>query len=142
MTFSYDLASTIGKMRLEIGDNRVEPDGLLPGGRNFENEELTHFYTEEGSNYWRGVARALEAAAAVWSLEPEDYRLGPEQEKQTTADKLAARAAKLRTRYGYADAATGPAHTPAVSGAVRVQVWPTHSPDDEYPGVVYSQEAA
>lgn len=142
MTFAYDLATTTGKMRLEIGDSRVEPDGLLPGGRNFDNEELTHFYTEEGPNYWRGVARALEAAAALWSLEPEDYRLGPEQEKQTTADKLAKRAAQLRARYGYADAATGPAHRPAVSGAVRVQVWPTHDPEDGYTGTVYDQEAA
>ncbi len=132
MAIETSLAEIVGKIRLELGDNQADPGGMLPNGRNFSDEELTHFYTEEGSHFWRGVARAFEAASAVWAQEPVAYQLGPEKEQISTADKLAEKARKLRVRYGHADAATGPAYQTAVSGAVKVQVYPADGVSEVY----------
>ena len=97
MGFQYDISDaddTSSQMRLELGDTRYE-DGILPEGRNFSDEELDHFYSQEGS-FWSAVARAFEAAAAEWGRYPDSFRLGPEQQHISAAKLYADRAAYIR----------------------------------------------
>jgi hypothetical protein len=61
MTYSYDLTTSIGKIRLIIPD-RVEAEAM------FTDEELTAMYSMEGSSVKRGAALALETIAADEAL--------------------------------------------------------------------------
>lgn len=131
MAFTYDISTTTGKIRLRLGDYQ-ENDGILPGGKNFSDEELTHFYSEEGDHVYRAVALAMETAVSVWSAQPDSYKLGPESESQQTAAHFRQEAARLRLRYGHADTAAGPAAKIPASGALPVQVWPANDQGDVY----------
>lgn len=97
MTFTYWIegGGTVSKMRLELGDMLESPDGMLPEGANFEDEELTYFYNQEGS-LRGGVARAFEAAAARWAAYPSEIRMGPESQKIPASQYFAERAAYIR----------------------------------------------
>ncbi len=101
MTYIYDIgdASDISsQMRLELGDNREDPDGILPEGKNFSDEELDYFYDQESDNFWLGVARAFESAAARWSAYPSQIRLGPESQTIPAAKYYAQRAKDVRAQ--------------------------------------------
>jgi hypothetical protein len=68
MAITTDLGTTIGQIRLLIGDT-VENDGVKPGGGNFSDAELTWFYDNEGSI--EGAAGlACETLAWMWHVHP------------------------------------------------------------------------
>lgn len=100
MTWTYYIegGSTSSKMRLRIGDTREDPNGMLPEGRNFEDEELDWFYSQAGENLDLAVALAFEAAAAAWSPYPSEIRMGPESQKIPAAQYYADRAANIRSK--------------------------------------------
>lgn len=79
MPFLYDITTTTGKIRREIGDV-VESQGVLPGGRNFSNEEIAYFYDDADDDFWTAVSRCFDAAAAEWAAYPTEYKLGQEGE--------------------------------------------------------------
>ncbi len=101
MTFYYniDKAGDISsQMRLETGDNRIDPSGILPEGKNFSNEEFDFFYSEEGDDFWKAVARAFEAASARWSAYPSSISMGSESQSIPAADNYAQRAKDIRAQ--------------------------------------------
>lgn len=66
--FSYDLDTAAGQIRLEIGDTDNSQDaGVKPDGANFNDAELTHFYSQESSNVLAAAARACEVLARMWA---------------------------------------------------------------------------
>lgn len=104
MSFTYDLATSTGKVRFEIGDT-TEGRGIRPNAANFTDEEIEYLVSIEGSN-GRAAARAAETLARAWASEPTDWKLGPESEKQNAAEYWQAEAKRLRGLYGYADGTT------------------------------------
>jgi hypothetical protein len=102
MSFSYDVTTDIGVMRLELGDT-TPGAGVKPDGGNFSNEELQVWLTREGS-VMCAVAAACEALARQWSASS-DISVGPRSESASqVAEAWEKRAALLRTNYGYGDA--------------------------------------
>ena len=61
MSFTYDLSSSIGRIRLRISD--TSSDNYI-----FNDEELAVFFDDEGSNVKRACAAALEAIAVNEAL--------------------------------------------------------------------------
>lgn len=105
MSFSYVLSTDVGKLRLEIGDTEQSPDGILPNGRNIQDEEITYIYQREGS-FNRAVAALFEIAASKWAKVPTEYRLGPEGESISAYDYYKAQAKEYRSNNGRALAVT------------------------------------
>lgn len=100
MAFTYNISDTTdisSMMRLELGDNVLD-DGILPETRNFTDEELDYFYTQESSDFWSAVARAFDAAAAVWARYPEVYHMGPEYQRISASKYYSERAKDARTK--------------------------------------------
>jgi len=62
MSFSYDLATTVGQMRIALADTGGVAPGAtaVAGSYGFEDEELTYFYSAGGSLNG-GIARAIRA---------------------------------------------------------------------------------
>ena len=101
MAFTYDISDTAdisSHMRLELGDTVVDPAGMLPEGRNFQDAELDWFYSQEDSDFWPAIARAFDAAAAEWSKYPTSFSLGPESQKIDAAKYFSDRADAVRTK--------------------------------------------
>jgi hypothetical protein len=119
-SFTNELDTALGRIRLEIGDGTFE-QGVKPDGKNFTDAELQHFLDTEDDDEGRAAARALEIAALMWARVPDEHRLGPETVVQKTADRLKAAAAALRLRYGLTVVATTTLR-PYASGAVPVVV--------------------
>lgn len=121
MAFTYDLSSSdanevlVSKIRLAVGDT-AESNGILPNGRNFQDEELLHFNSIEGDHLQRATAATLESAANAWSSRAGSYKLGPEAESSQQAAAFSERAQKLRDQYGYG---SGEAQAGAFSVPVR-----------------------
>ncbi len=68
MTLTYDLTTSLGQLRLAIGDHRIDVDngGIQPDGAHFTDEELQAFVTMAGS--WQLAAPyVLRATAAIYS---------------------------------------------------------------------------
>ena len=105
MSFSYDLTTDIGVVRLELGD--TTPDaGVKPDGTNLSNEELQVWLTREGG-VMLAVAAACEALARQWSGVA-NLTVGPRSEQaDTVAAKWSTRASELRGLYGYGDEDAG-----------------------------------
>lgn len=98
MTFSYDLDTDIGKVRLEIGDT-VESQGVKPNGSNLTDEELQHMLDEEGS-VGRASARACEILARFYAPLV-DLAVGPKRESLSKAHAQWMKVAKdLRAKHG------------------------------------------
>ena len=108
-TILVELNTIVGQIRLEIGDD--EPDnGVRPGGRNFEDAALLHFYAAEGGDQaadpdptfvGRAAARACEVLARDWAKVPVTQKLGPATDTYSkTAEGFAAQARTLRSRFG------------------------------------------
>lgn len=70
MAATYDLTTTVGKIRLLIHDTDVSAAKVT-----FSDDELTFFYTEGGSLY-AGAALALRSWAAKLSRQEKSVRLG------------------------------------------------------------------
>ena len=90
MSFSYDLDTDIGKIRLTIPD-RTEP-------ATFSDEEIQSFLDIEG-DWLRATALALETMAADIAIQVGDARIqNIETRGSNTAGALLKRAATLRTK--------------------------------------------
>ena len=97
MTVTYDLSTVVGKIRLIIGDNDIVPVGDAV----FSDEELTYFYTAEGSVNL-GAAAALVAWAAKYATSADSEGMGDYRYTQKSVDHMMTLAAKLReTADGY-----------------------------------------
>lgn len=88
MTTTYDLTTTVGKIRLKIGDTVITNPV-------FTDEELTSFYTEQGSITLASAA-ALEAWAAKYGANADSEKIGDYAYTQKIVDKLLALAQNLR----------------------------------------------
>lgn len=76
VTFTYDLSTPVGQIRLEIGDTDNSTDaGVKPDGQNFSDEELAHFYSEESSNVLAAAARACEVLARMWARQAKSVKI-------------------------------------------------------------------
>lgn len=102
MSFTYDLTTAVGQIRLEIGDTSSATDeGIKPNGTNFSDEELTHFYTAESSNLLAAAARACEVLARMWvragkSVTIRGYRIDTTKKAEDLLDQ----ARELRKQSG------------------------------------------
>jgi len=90
-TYTYDITNTVGKIRLIIGDTDVSPSTDAV----FTDEELTYFYTTEGSINL-AAAMALEAWAAKYTASPDSEKIGDYSYSQKNVDKMLALATRLR----------------------------------------------
>ncbi len=99
MAFTYDLATNIGKVRLNLGD-KVQGSGPWPDGANFQDEEVTQILTQEGGDVMRAVAACCEILANAWSALA-SVGIGPRREEfNHVSEMFAQRAEKLRATYG------------------------------------------
>lgn len=98
MTWTYDLSTDIGQIRLELGDEKEE-NGVKPDGSNFSDEELTYILTKEGS-VGCALAGACEILATQWA-KVADSSAGPLSESLSKVQtSYEARAKALRRQYG------------------------------------------
>lgn len=102
MTFTYDLTTDIGKVRLYINDRVNTHDDRA----HFSDEEIQTFLTAEGSVAC-GAAMALEAWAAEYSSDADSEKIGDYAYSRSIASKMLAAAARLRANA--AAALTAPA---------------------------------
>lgn len=99
MSFTYDLTTDIGMIRMHIGD-QVQDAGVRPSGANFSDEELTAVLNNESNVVMRAVAAAFEILMSEWAREP-DYMIGPRRESTSQVSKRYGELAAIyRTRYG------------------------------------------
>lgn len=98
MAFTYVLTTSVGKLRLEIGDT-TSGSGVKPDGSNFSDAELEYFLDQEGT-VGRATARACEALATAWSTVA-NLTVGPRKEELgEVAKRFAERAKALRVQFG------------------------------------------
>lgn len=98
MTLTYDLATTVGQIRLIIGDKDL-------ANAVFTDEELTAFFTMEGSVNLAAAA-ALEAWAASYAANADSEKIGGYNYSQTICKKMMDLAARLRTTASETPAST------------------------------------
>ena len=89
MTLTYDLTTVVGQIRLIIGDKDI-------ANAIFTDEELTLFYTLEGSVNL-GAAAALEAWAAQYGANADNEKIGDYSYSQNIVSKMLTLAQRLRT---------------------------------------------
>lgn len=103
MSFSYDLATDIGRVRLLVPD-RVPDDAV------FTDQEITALLDVEGSNVRRAAALALETIASDEAYVQKTIRtLDLQTNGAATAKALMDRAMKLRDLADRDDDVDGPA---------------------------------
>lgn len=98
MTFTYDLATDIGLIRLELDDVEAGA-GVRPTGANFTDEELQVWLTREGSVFGAAAA-ACEALARAWSRIASQSVGGRSEQAGAVAEEWRKRAGELRQRSG------------------------------------------
>src|SRR5574341_1059609 len=99
MAFTYDLATNVGKVRLNLGD-RVQGSGPWPDRSNFDDAEMTQILTQEGNDVMRAVAGCCEVLANAWSAVA-SLSEGPHREEfNHVSEQYAERAMSLRQQYG------------------------------------------
>jgi hypothetical protein len=99
MSFSYDLLTDVGKVRLAIGD-RVPNGGVRPDRANFSDEEITAILTEEANAINVTSARLVEILARKWA-QMADFTLGPRKESLSQISKQYVQlATRLREQSG------------------------------------------
>lgn len=99
MTFTYDLTTDVGMVRLYIGDVN-EGSGVRVNGTNLNDEEITALLTEEGGDWHRGVAAAAEVLAAEWARVA-DVTVGPRKETLSSVSRrYIEMARRLREEFG------------------------------------------
>lgn len=113
MTFSYDLSTDIGEVRLMLGDY-TEGNGVRPDGSNFSDEELQVFLDHEDEIVERAVARGCEALAAEYARHAGFTSVGPRKHQLSDRAKMFSEmATRYRKTYGV---------TPAGGSAARAGV--------------------
>jgi len=101
MTFTYDLSTDIGTVRLYTGD-RVENDGILPGGDNYTDEEIEAILGRLDNDVESASVVLLESAARRWGTMV-DVTMGPLKEAYSQASRtLMSLASKMREDYDVA----------------------------------------
>jgi hypothetical protein len=100
VSFTYDLATDIGQLRLELGDtSSVSGEGVKPDGGYLTDEELQVLLDREGEAM-RAVAAACELLARHWARVA-TLTVGPRSEQLgNIAKNWSDRAAELRARHG------------------------------------------
>jgi len=98
MTFTYDLTTAIGQVRLAIGDtSSTTGAGVRPDGTNLLDAEIAYFLTAEGDDVGLATARACETLAMMWA-NVADLQVGPRRESLSQVSaRYAERAAVLRS---------------------------------------------
>jgi hypothetical protein len=92
-TYTYDLATTVGKLRLLAQDT----DGIEQQAASFCDEEIAWAYAQEGNSLYAGAALLLEMLASNRSKLAVRLSRGPVTEDLTqVADNLRKSAALLR----------------------------------------------
>ncbi len=71
-TWTYDLTTNVGKIRLIIGDTDIDPTSDAV----FTDEELTYFLTVNSNNITLAAADALEAWMAKYATSPDSEKIG------------------------------------------------------------------
>jgi hypothetical protein len=94
MSFTYDLSTTIGQIRIATGDT-VEGVGARPDRRNLSDEEITYLYQKEGSDVNRAIAAVFETLEAEWTREY-NITAGPRKDE---ANSVAIRYRSMSTRF-------------------------------------------
>jgi len=112
VSFTYDLATDIGEIRLDLGDT-VSGTGVKPDGTNLSDEEIQLLLTREDDIVGRAVAAACEVLARMYARFS-DYSFGPKRESMAQSEQYAKRAAELRVQYG----GGGGANRKAVAGGI------------------------
>lgn len=101
MAFTYVLSTVIGKIRLQIPDNKA-------ASYVFEDDELAAFYEIEGSSLKRAVALALETIASNEAMVLKVLKtLDLQTDGAKLSDALLKRAALLRDQAAEIDAIDG-----------------------------------
>jgi len=113
VSFTYDTATDIGKIRFAIGDV-TSGAGIKPDGTNFSDEEIQLLLTREGN--WGAAAAACCETLSVWYARVVNISVGPRREdlgaiRQAYVDL----AAQFRKQYGGGGVAHG-----FSAGVVRV----------------------
>jgi hypothetical protein len=68
-TYTYDMATDVGLVRMMIGDTDfAEDQGRKPDGANFSDEEIQALIARAGGNWQRGLILTLEVLANLWGL--------------------------------------------------------------------------
>lgn len=88
LTVTYDITTTVGKIRLIISDKDIT-------NYIFTDEELTYFYTAEGSVNLAAAA-ALEAWAASYGANADSEKIGDYSYTQKIIDNMMKLAKSLR----------------------------------------------
>ena len=91
MTLTYDITTTVGKIRLIIGDTDVT-DAV------FTDEELTYFLTENSNNVNLAAADALEAWIAKYTTSPDAEKIGDYSYSQKIVEHMNKLAKELREK--------------------------------------------
>lgn len=84
MAFTYNLTSDdeterlISEVRLELGDTTAG-DGVLPGGANFTDLEISHYLTQYDNSVAQTVAKLAGIIVSKWSTVV-DVSVGPRSE--------------------------------------------------------------
>lgn len=113
MSFTYDTATDIGKVRFALGDV-TNGTGIKPDGTNFSDSEIDLLLTREGS--WGAAAAACCETLAVWYARVVNISVGPRREDLGAIRQVYAElAARLRLQYGGGGVAHG-----FSAGVVRV----------------------
>lgn len=104
MAITYDITQTSGtvasisQVRLALGDT-VLNSGVLPGGVNFSDVEVTYFYTAEGS-IKGATAAAAETLSRAWANQA-NTKAGPLAKDYASVSKQwASFAATIRAETG------------------------------------------
>ena len=110
MAFTYNTATDIGKVRLELDDTE-QGKGVRPNGDNLTDAEIQVFLDREGA-VLPAVAAACEMLARAWSRVASLSAGGRSEQFGAIAKEYADRAAVLRAQHGGGGAAIS-------AGAVR-----------------------
>lgn len=93
MTYTYSVATSIGKVRLLIGDK-----GTTAAAATFADEELQVFLDACTDNVYSAAAQALRAWAAALSRDETDVTLGAWRGKLDPVGQMLALAEALETK--------------------------------------------
>jgi hypothetical protein len=93
MSFSYDLSSDLGRIRLFLGDTDDE-DYFL------EDEEITVFLEEEPNKYWAAASAAEAIIMKLRGSFVDDEKVGETRVRSKRINELKILADRLRARGG------------------------------------------
>lgn len=102
MSFSYDPTTELGTIRFLLGDTQ-EDDGVLPGGKNLSDEELSSIYETCFLDLGYALYTVARSLAARWASVPENFNVdGLIVKHNNVSNKWSEVAAKFAKDYGIA----------------------------------------